>query len=68
MIHYFRAAMLGAMADQGLMTALVEGGSGLLGSFFDRELVDRVLVSVAPKIIGGVDAPSPCQRLRSAPH
>ncbi len=53
------AAMLGAMADQGLMTALVEGGSGLLGSFFDRELVDRVLVSVAPKIIGGVDAPSP---------
>ena len=42
-----------------MLTVLVEGGSGLLGSFFDCELVDQALVSVAPKVIGGVDALSP---------
>ncbi len=37
---------------------LVEGGSRLLGSFFDGGHVDEVHVFVAPKIVGGVAAPS----------
>jgi diaminohydroxyphosphoribosylaminopyrimidine deaminase/5-amino-6-(5-phosphoribosylamino)uracil reductase len=52
-------AMLRKIVDEEMLTVLVEGGSGLLGSFFERDLVDRAMVSVAPKIIGGVDAPSP---------
>jgi diaminohydroxyphosphoribosylaminopyrimidine deaminase/5-amino-6-(5-phosphoribosylamino)uracil reductase len=52
------AAMLRRIVEEGLLTVLVEGGSGLLGSFFERDLVDRAMVSVAPKIIGGADAPS----------
>lgn len=51
--------LLLAMGSGELMTALVEGGSSLLGSFFDLDLIDRALASVAPKVIGGADAPSP---------
>lgn len=32
---------------------LVEGGSQLLGSFFDQNLIDEVHVFIAPKLIGG---------------
>lgn len=35
---------------------LLEGGPGLLGSFFDRQLVDEVHVFVSPKIVGGFEA------------
>ncbi len=38
---------------------LVEGGSQLLGAFFDAGLVDEVHVFVAPKVSGGATAPSP---------
>lgn len=36
---------------------LVEGGATLLGSLFDAGLVDECHVFVAPKIVGGRDAP-----------
>jgi diaminohydroxyphosphoribosylaminopyrimidine deaminase/5-amino-6-(5-phosphoribosylamino)uracil reductase len=38
---------------------LVEGGSQLLGSLFDAQLVDEVHVFMAPKLIGGQQARSP---------
>ena len=34
-------------------TILVEGGSCLLGSLFDQQLVDKVLVFISPVIVGG---------------
>jgi diaminohydroxyphosphoribosylaminopyrimidine deaminase/5-amino-6-(5-phosphoribosylamino)uracil reductase len=37
----------------------VEGGSQLLGSFFDRQLIDEVHVFIAPSLIGGTTAPAP---------
>ena len=52
-------SLLERVALEEMLTVLVEGGSGLLGSFFECELVDQALVSVAPKVIGGVDALSP---------
>jgi diaminohydroxyphosphoribosylaminopyrimidine deaminase / 5-amino-6-(5-phosphoribosylamino)uracil reductase len=36
-----------------IASVLVEGGSGIVGSFFDANLVDKVCFFVAPKIIGG---------------
>jgi diaminohydroxyphosphoribosylaminopyrimidine deaminase / 5-amino-6-(5-phosphoribosylamino)uracil reductase len=36
-----------------LTSVLVEGGASLLGSFFDNGLVDKVMVFIAPIIIGG---------------
>jgi diaminohydroxyphosphoribosylaminopyrimidine deaminase/5-amino-6-(5-phosphoribosylamino)uracil reductase len=38
---------------------LVEGGSRLLGSLFDRHWIDEVHVFLAPKLVGGEMAPGP---------
>lgn len=38
---------------------LVEGGSGLLGSLFDDNLIDHTHVFIAPKVLGGSAAKSP---------
>ncbi|MFN3466357.1 MAG: bifunctional diaminohydroxyphosphoribosylaminopyrimidine deaminase/5-amino-6-(5-phosphoribosylamino)uracil reductase RibD [Candidatus Brocadiales bacterium] len=38
---------------------LLEGGGSLTASFFEKGLVDRVMVFISPKIIGGVEAKTP---------
>ncbi|MCL4545634.1 MAG: bifunctional diaminohydroxyphosphoribosylaminopyrimidine deaminase/5-amino-6-(5-phosphoribosylamino)uracil reductase RibD, partial [Chloroflexi bacterium] len=38
---------------------LVEGGGRVLGSFFDHRLVDEAVIFVAPRVIGGGEAPGP---------
>jgi diaminohydroxyphosphoribosylaminopyrimidine deaminase/5-amino-6-(5-phosphoribosylamino)uracil reductase len=48
--------LLKALAEQEITSVLVEGGGILLGSLFDRRLVDKVIAFVAPVIIGGEDA------------
>ena len=52
-------ALLAVLAARGRSTLLVEGGSRLLGSLFDRRLVDEVEVYVAPIVVGGAGAPGP---------
>jgi diaminohydroxyphosphoribosylaminopyrimidine deaminase/5-amino-6-(5-phosphoribosylamino)uracil reductase len=42
-----------------MTNVLVEGGGRLLGSLFDAGHIDEVHAFIAPKIIGGADAPSP---------
>ena len=39
-----------------MTNVLVEGGSGLLGSFFDQNLANELHVFIAPKIVGGAGA------------
>lgn len=43
----------------GMTNVLVEGGSRLLGSFFDAGAIDECYVAIAPKLIGGRDALGP---------
>jgi diaminohydroxyphosphoribosylaminopyrimidine deaminase / 5-amino-6-(5-phosphoribosylamino)uracil reductase len=50
---------LQALARQGIMHVLMEGGAKLLGSAFDHHCIDHVAAFVAPKLIGGCHAPSP---------
>ena len=44
------------MGKRGIITIMVEGGSILLGSLFDYQLVDKVLTFISPLIIGGSKA------------
>jgi diaminohydroxyphosphoribosylaminopyrimidine deaminase/5-amino-6-(5-phosphoribosylamino)uracil reductase len=48
--------VLGAIASRGGTNVLVEGGAGVLGSFFDANLVDQVECYIAPRVIGGQHA------------
>ncbi len=52
-------SLLDEMGKQRFTNVLIEGGSGLLGAFFDAKLVDEVHVYIAPKIIGGEKSLSP---------
>jgi diaminohydroxyphosphoribosylaminopyrimidine deaminase/5-amino-6-(5-phosphoribosylamino)uracil reductase len=51
--------VLDDLGRRGINLVLVEGGSEVLGSFFDAGLIDQVLVFVAPKLCGGRAAKSP---------
>ena len=51
--------LLDILGDRGVMGLLVEGGAEVLGAFFDQSLVQRCIVFIAPKIIGGTEAPGP---------
>lgn len=48
--------LLRALGEREITSVLVEGGEILLGSLFDRGLVDRVIAFIAPIIIGGKEA------------
>jgi diaminohydroxyphosphoribosylaminopyrimidine deaminase / 5-amino-6-(5-phosphoribosylamino)uracil reductase len=45
-------AVIQRLAEEGIISVLVEGGSEVLGSFFDAKLVDRVCWFISPMIIG----------------
>lgn len=51
--------LLEELGARRMTNVLVEGGGEALGSFFDARLVDRVMVFVAPLIIGGAQATTP---------
>ena len=52
------ARLLDSLGARRMTNVLVEGGGEVLGAFFDAGLVDRVMVFVAPMIIGGARATS----------
>lgn len=51
--------LLGELGRQRLTNVLVEGGSQVLGHCFDVAAINEVHAFIAPKLIGGVAAPSP---------
>ncbi len=57
-----RVSVMSAMRDlagRGALSVLLEAGGELAASFYAARLVDSVCVFVAPKIVGGRDAPTP---------
>ena len=66
-------ALVHELGERGALTVLVEGGGVLLGTLFDRRLVDRVQAVIAPLVIGAADAPAAVagrgvQRMTQAPR
>ena len=57
--HVAIKPLLRALGEKGIDSLLVEGGSGIHGAFFDEGAVDEAVVYLAPKVVGGADAPSP---------
>ena len=53
------ASLLDELGRRRMTNVLVEGGAELLGNLFDAGAVDEVHAFIAPKIIGGSEAPSP---------
>jgi diaminohydroxyphosphoribosylaminopyrimidine deaminase/5-amino-6-(5-phosphoribosylamino)uracil reductase len=51
-------AVLKELGGRALQSVLVEGGATVAGAFLDAGLVNKVTFFIAPKIIGGSDAPS----------
>ena len=66
-------ALLDELGRRDLISVLVEGGGEVHASLFAHGLVDKVVAYVAPKLIGGRDAPGPLggkgvERLADATH
>jgi diaminohydroxyphosphoribosylaminopyrimidine deaminase/5-amino-6-(5-phosphoribosylamino)uracil reductase len=51
-------ALLAELGRRDVLSLLVEGGGVLLGSFFERGLVDKVTAFIAPVIVGGTSYPA----------
>ena len=51
------SALLAALGQRQITSLLVEGGGTVLESFFRARLVDKVVVFLAPLLIGGREAP-----------
>jgi diaminohydroxyphosphoribosylaminopyrimidine deaminase / 5-amino-6-(5-phosphoribosylamino)uracil reductase len=66
------ARLLDELGQQEVTGLMVEGGAETLWSFFSEGLVDRVMVFLAPRILGGRDAPGsvagPGFRLSTTPR
>jgi diaminohydroxyphosphoribosylaminopyrimidine deaminase/5-amino-6-(5-phosphoribosylamino)uracil reductase len=51
--------LLAELGRRRMTNVMIEGGGQLLGSLFDAGSIDEVHVFIAPKLIGGKNAPSP---------
>ena len=51
-------AVLDTLGRRTIQSILVEGGATVAGSFIDAGLVNKITVFIAPKVIGGSDAPT----------
>lgn len=51
-------SLLAELGRRGVLSLLVEGGGAVHGSFLDAGLIDKVMVFVGPRIVGG-PAPAP---------
>lgn len=62
-------ALLEALARRGVRNVMVEGGAQVIGAFLRRQLVDEVVVTLAPRLLGGLAAVGgPATNWQALPH
>lgn len=49
---------LAVLGENGITSVLIEGGGTINASFLEAQLIDKVILYIAPKLIGGKGAPS----------
>jgi diaminohydroxyphosphoribosylaminopyrimidine deaminase / 5-amino-6-(5-phosphoribosylamino)uracil reductase len=52
-------AVLKALFEKGITHLLVEGGASVNGEFLKAGLINKIMAFIAPKLVGGADAPTP---------
>lgn len=57
--HVDLGALARSLAARGIVNVMVEGGGTLLAAMIEEGLADKLLAFVAPKIVGGREAPGP---------
>lgn len=50
--------VLGILGERKVMSVFVEGGSDVNGSFLKKQRINQLIMYMAPKLIGGKDAPT----------
>ncbi len=53
------SSLMQTLGCQGITSVLIEGGAEVNASALESGIVDKVMFFIAPKIIGGTDAPGP---------
>lgn len=51
-------SIIAELKRRGVQTLLIEAGGELIAQFLDADLIDEMHVTLCPKLIGGMDAPS----------
>lgn len=51
--------LMDVLGGMGIMSVMIETGGGLAASAIESDIVDKIMMFVAPKIIGGAAAPGP---------
>jgi 2,5-diamino-6-(ribosylamino)-4(3H)-pyrimidinone 5'-phosphate reductase len=57
-VHVDVSAVLESLYDQNIRKLMVEGGGTMIAEFFRLDLVDELMLYIAPRIIGGSSAPT----------
>jgi riboflavin biosynthesis pyrimidine reductase len=47
-------ALMKLLADKQINSVMVEGGAKVITSFIDARLVDQFVITIAPKLLGGL--------------
>jgi diaminohydroxyphosphoribosylaminopyrimidine deaminase/5-amino-6-(5-phosphoribosylamino)uracil reductase len=50
--------VLQALGANEISSVLIEGGSRLMTSFLEKKLIDKMYITISPKLIGGKEAPT----------
>ena len=46
------------LGEEGISSVMIEGGGNIHASFLEHKLIDKVVLYIAPKLVGGTNAPT----------